>query len=189
MDYNSIDKSTLTDLQRRNLAAWRLKQFEIKQQYGDKVQIVNSLDDVLKMTHPLTIPTGAINTDRQLSIMMEELRETPDGVVTLVHERGEAPIASTVSDVTLELERQVDLWEQIEAARTARKYKREEFVVPKGYKLVKIEDETPSPNVSKAADILVGEIEVKDNMGVPVPQPADKLSKEAAAKALLDMLI
>lgn len=189
MDYNSIDKSNLTDLQRRNLAAWKLKQFEIKQQYGDKVQIVNTLDEILSMKHPLTVPVSAINTDKQLSIIMEELREDPDGTVSLVHERGDMPVANTVSDVTAALERQVELWEEIERARNVKKRKND-FVVPKGYKLVKIdEEEQVSESTKVAADILTGAAEVKNSIGVSIPKEQPAMSRDEAAKALLDMLM
>lgn len=194
MNYQDLDKSTLTDLQRRNAAAWMLKQYEIKQQFGDKVQIVDSLEDVLRMSHPLTVPVSAIDTDKQLSIIMEEMREYPDGTVSLIHERGSAPVASTVSDVTLELERQVAVWQQIEQARSKKRHKTSEFRIPEGYKLVKVDDNEPVSAATKVvADILTGTdnmAEAKDTIGVAIPNDQEtKMSRSEAAKALLDLLM
>jgi hypothetical protein len=99
------------------------------------------------------------------------------------------PVANTVSDVTAALERQVELWEEIERARNVKKRKND-FVVPKGYKLVKIdEEEQVSESTKVAADILTGAAEVKNSIGVSIPKEQPAMSRDEAAKALLDMLM
>ena len=65
--------------------------------------------------------------------MLEEMREDPDGSVTLVHERGEMPIASNISDITLALEAKVDEYRELEEMRSMRKRKKPEFQIPAGY--------------------------------------------------------
>ena len=187
MDVTNIDRTKLSDMQRRNLAAWQLKQYELKQQYGDRIRIVNTIDDILSMTRPLTIPISALDPGKQLSIMMEELREDADGSVSLVHERGEMPIADSVTDITLALEAKVDEYRKIDEMRTMRKRKKEEFQVPKGYKLVKMDDTEDIP-----VDVVETGSVVEDTIGVSIPK-SEKLvvaeDKNEAIKQLLDLLI
>ena len=188
MDINSIDRTKLSDMQRRNLAAWQLKQYELRQQYGDRIRIVNPIDEVLSSTRPITIPLSALDPGKQVSIMLEEMREDPDGSVTLVHERGEMPIASNISDITLALEAKVDEYRELEEMRSMRKRKKSEFQVPAGYKLVKIEEDAPVS--APEAEPTVSETVSKDTIGVAISSEAnDELSETAAIKKLLDLLV
>lgn len=185
MDINSIDRTKLSDLQRRNLAAWQLKQYEIKQQYGDRIQISNPVEEILSMTRPLTIPIGSLDADKQVTIMMEELREDPDGTVSLIHERGEMPMAPTVSNITLALEAKVDEYKELELMRTQRKRKKAEgFQVPPGYKLVKIDEykEAGTP-AGMSQDTL-------NDLGISVSESVKpEIAPDEAIKRLLDMLV
>ena len=185
MDINSIDRNTLSDLQRRNLAAWQLKQYEVRHQYGDRIQISNPIEEILSMTRPLTIPISSLDADKQVSIMLEEFREDPDGTVSLVHERGEMPMSPSVSNITLALEAKVDEYRELERMKTQRKRKKSEgFQVPAGYKLVKITD---YPDQEVAADMSEDAL---NDLGIPVADAAaPEVKSDDAIKRLLDMLV
>lgn len=186
MDINSIDRSKLSDMQRRNLAAWQLKQYELRQQYGDRIRIVDPLEEVLSSTRPLTIPLSALDPGKQVSILMEEMREDPDGSVTLVHERGEMPMADGISDITQALEAKVDELRAIEEMRSMRKRKKTEFKVPEGYKLVKIEDEAPMEELKPVHE---SNQVSQDTIGVAISNESVKVSEDDAIKQLLDLLV
>lgn len=187
MDINSIDRTKLSDLQRRNLAALQLKQYEIKQQYGDRIQIINPIEEVLSSTRPLTIPLGALDPGKQVSIFMEELCEYPDGSVGLVHERGEMPMSSEISDITKALEAKVDEYRMLDEMRTSRKRKKTEFTVPEGYKLVKIEDDEPA-TVAEASQPITDSIGVAISKKSAAPVVTEE-DTDAAIKQLLDLLV
>lgn len=196
LDYFDIDRSKLTDLQRRNLAAWKIKQYELEQQHGDKIEISDTAEDVLRMRYPLAIPLSSLGTKKQVTIMLDDLREEVNGDVKVMRSKEQFAANSNISDVTKELEEQVELYEQLKQARQNKGRGRKEvpangkvvvvdgveYVIPEGYEVVK-----PSNTVgSKAADILSEPVANPEALGTPVQ---DKSSRKAVLKNLLDQLI
>lgn len=201
MTYWDLDKSKLTDLQRRNLATWMIKKYQMEQQHGDKIVVMNSIDDVLAMTSPLALPLHALDTKKQVSIILDEEREDLDGSVTLVRSRDNTSVDKSISDVTRELEALVEVYEQVKQARKNRGRKPSKQEIPAGCKVVKhngreyiipadMELVDPS-NVSEdkpeepTADLSVAEKPVNE-LGVTVDK---KASRKEAMRELLDMLI
>ena len=198
LDYFEIDRSKLTDLQRRNLAAWKIKQYELEQQHGDKIEIADSAEDVLRMRYPLAIPLSSLSTGKQVSIMMDELREEVNGDVKVVHTKDQFAENSAISDVTRELEEQVELYERLKQARLNRGRAPKqlpkngkvvvvdgvEYVIPEGYDVVK-----PEQTVSKAAvNILADEpaAPISNALGTPIQESC---SRKEVLKSLLDQLL
>ena len=187
MNYNVVDKSGLTDIQRRNLASMRIKNALVKRQYGNGIEIITPLDEVLSATGPCAIPTGAIATDKQLSIFLDGLREELDGTVVELYDKSAPVIADGVESITVALERTADYLENAIAQRNSKPAAQKAFKVPKGYKLVKIEDDEetvdPTPEVVATNDI-----------GVSVPRDTEAVKdkpvdKSETLRSLLDLLV
>lgn len=201
MNYNVADRSTLTDIQRRNLASIRIKNALIRRQYGDGITISNPLEDVLAQTGPCALPIGAINTNKQLSIYLDGLREELDGTVTELYDKESPDIADGVISLTEALEATADLLERStdqHIRNKNRKASAAKYNVPKGYKLVKIEDDeevaaSPSNDVEGTADAAgpggdIGNI-IRKRPAAKESAPAAEPDREAAISSLLDLLI
>lgn len=190
MNYNIVDKSTLTDIQRRNLACMRIKNALVQQQYGSGIEIITPIEDVLSATGPCTIPMSAINTDKQLSIFMDGIREELDGTVVELYDKEAPEIASGVESLTAALERTADFLEQSISRRNSKPAAgKKSFKIPKGYKLVKIEDDEEQPEDIESD----GEV-ATNNIGSSVPKakeakPEMTVDKSEAIRSLLDLLV
>lgn len=191
MNYNVVDRSTLTDIQRRNLACMRIKNALVKQQYGNGIEISTPLDEVLSATGPCAIPMAAINTDKQLSIFMDGIREELDGTVVELYDKEAPEIAGNVESLTAALERTADFLEKAIAQRNSRPTSKKAFKVPEGYKLVKIEDDEkvadpdPIDEVVAANDIGNSVPRATDNS----PKASDPVDKDEVIRNLLDLLV
>ena len=169
----------LTDLQRRNMAALRIKRAQIRNQFGNKIQIVDTDEQVLARTAPMAIPASAIMTDKQIVIRMDNVLELPDGSTSFVSDRKHQKLADNLEDVTDALEYTADLMEQ-QTKRTRPRQTAPEFVVPAGYKLVKIEEEAPV-----VAEQRPVELPRMNDIGIAVPRESSKMSDKEALDALL----
>ena len=169
----------LTDLQRRNLAAIRIKRAQMKNQFGNRIQIVDTDEQVLSHTDPIAIPASAIMTDKQIVIRMDNIIEHPDGSRRLVADKHNQPLADNLEDVTDALEYTATLMEE-QTKRSQRKVadKPAEFVVPAGYKLVKIEDDADVAEEPAAVTSAFNDI------GIAIPKDSRISDKEALDELL-----
>lgn len=166
----------LTDLQRRNMAALRIKRAQIRNQFGNKIQIMDTDNEVLARTAPMAIPASAIMTDKQIVIRMDNVLERPDGSISFVSDRKHQKLADNLEDVTDALEYTADLMEQ-QTKRSKQRTATPEFVVPAGYKLVKVEETDTAAYEAPVAGF--------NDIGIAVPKEATKLSDKEALDALL----
>ena len=175
----NINVSELTDLQRRNLAAIRIKRAQMKNQFGKHIQIVDTDEQVLSRNEPIAIPASALMTDKQLVIRMDNILERPNGALELIADKRNQPLADNLEDVLTALEYTADMMEaQTKRDAKGRVVSRTEFVVPEGYKLVKIEEE--SPVAQSIPDIPV----ISNDLGVMVPKEVKLSDKEALDELL-----
>lgn len=192
MNFSDVDVTKLSDIQRRNLAVVRIKQALLRRRYGDGIVIATSLDDVLAETGPCAIPLDAINTNKILSIYMDDIREDARGRKVKVRDKARANVADDVESLTEALERTADILEgKLDVDNFVEDV--EDFEVPAGYKLVKIEDEGDQNKVEDTVE-ETEQVETAD-LGRAIPaeakQPAStgKLSEAEAFSQLLNMLI
>ena len=171
----NVASTELTDLQRRNLAAIRIKRAQMRNQFGNNIQIVDTDEEVLRATGPMAIPASAIMTDKQIVIKMDNIIEHLDGSQELVSEKNNQPLASNLEDVLSSLENTANIMEeQLRGASKPRAKKATDFVIPEGYKLVRIdEEETAAPAVTGFNDI-----------GIAVPKESKLSDKEALDELL-----
>lgn len=172
---------TLTPVQQRNKLAFEIKKRLIQKQYGGKIQLIDTMDDILRADSPMAIPVQDLDTKgKQLHIpcaVVVEDEETGDRY--LAHDYGEMPVADDTIDVMTVLRYTLDELEAKEKAVKAKTKlrKKQSFEVPEGYKLVKIEEEPAAvpPVVDETA--VTEADEVIDSFGVlaakkEVPAPA-----------------
>lgn len=192
MNYNVVDKTMLTDIQRRNLACMRIKNALVKRQYGSGIEIITPLEEVLSATGPCTIPMAAINTDKQLSIFMDGIKEELDGTIVELYDKENPEIAGNVESLTAALERTADFLEKAIAQRNSKPASKKAFKVPKGYKLVKIEDDIEDTDAECMADEADTAVAAND-IGSPVLPSRDEkptaIDKDEAIRSLLDLLV
>ena len=162
----------LTPVQQRNKLAFEIKKRLIQKQYGGKIQIIDSMDDILRADSPMAIPVQDLDTKgKQLHIpcaMVVEDEET--GERYLAHDYGEMPVADDTIDVITVLRDTLDdlvsKEKSVKAKTKLRKKGQQSFEVPEGYKLVKIEEEAPAPVALEVAEPEEAEPEMVDSFGV-----------------------
>lgn len=103
----------LTPLQQRNLLAFRIRKLLTKQAYGDKVVITTPESEVLDETHPMALPLSDINSNKQVVMKFDTIKEFPDGTKVLEHEREDQPLTDTAEDLVTAMKRTLD---ELEAA-------------------------------------------------------------------------
>lgn len=172
----------LSDLQRRNLAAMRIKRAQIRNQFGNNIQIADTDEQVLQATGPMAIPASALMTDKQIVIRMANVLEHLDGSKELVSDKTDQRLAANLEDVLDALESTADIMEdQLKGPGRTAKKAAAEFVVPAGYRLVKIEDENQKPAPEPVAELPI----VRGNdLGVAVPKESKLSDKEALDELL-----
>lgn len=178
----AVDMSNLSDLQRRNLAAIRIKRAQMRNQFGKHIQIVDTDDEVLARNEPIAIPASALMTDKQIVIRMDNILERPNGSLELISDKRNQPLADNLEDVLTALEYTADMMEaQTKRDTKERLVAQQEFVVPEGYKLVKIEDDPKAEGVQELPEIPA--ISAND-LGVQIPRESKLSDKEALDELL-----
>lgn len=178
-----MNTERLTDLQRRNLAAIRIKRAQMRTMHGDNIQIVDTDDEVLRRRGPMAVPASALIADKQITIVMDNILEKLDGTTEVVSTKDQQRGRANTEDVIVALERTADIYEQQLAAKE-RKYTAKpvanKFEVPAGYKLVPIEEEA-----NPVAAAAPGEVFEMPQLGVSVPREPVKRSDAEVLDELL----
>lgn len=135
-----VDMSKLTPLQRRNIAALEIKKEQLKHRFGTGITIITTMDELLRETGPMAIPVSQLETTKPVSIRCREIIEDIDGGK---RNNGKTVLPDDVEDLQQVLDNTVASIRARNEERNRRLV--EEFEVPQGYKLVKIDEEDPTP--------------------------------------------
>lgn len=174
----------LTPVQQRNKLAFEIKKRLIQKQYGGKIQLIDTMDDILRADSPMAIPVQDLDTKgKQLHIPCAVVVEDEEtGERYLAHDYGEMPVADDTIDVITVLRDTLDdlvSKEKSAKAKTKlRKKSQQSFEVPEGYKLVKIEEEDPALALEVAGP-EEAEPEMVDSFGVLAAKKEDVKAVEA----------
>ena len=162
----------LTPVQQRNKLAFEIKKRLIQKQYGGKIQLIDTMDDILRADSPMAIPVQDLDTKgKQFHIPCAVVVEDEEtGERYLAHDYGEMPVADDTIDVITVLRDTLDdlvsKEKSVKAKTKLRKKAQQSFEVPEGYKLVKIEEESPAPVALEVAEPEEAEPEMVDSFGV-----------------------
>lgn len=180
----------LTPVQQRNKLAFEIKKRLIQKQYGGKIQLIDTMDDILRADSPMAIPVQDLDTKgKQLHIPCAVVVEDEEtGERYLAHDYGEMPIADDTVDVITVLRDTLDdlvsKEKSVKAKTKLRKKSQQSFEVPEGYKLVKIEEEAPAPAPAAALEVAgpeEAEPEMIDSFGVLAAKKESVKAVEAPA--------
>lgn len=180
-DYTG-DFSELTPIQKQNLLAYRVRKLQTKQAFGNKIKLVTPESEILEEDRPMAIPLADLDSKKQVLMKFAEVTEYPDGSTELVHDRESQPIPDNAEDVLVALQRTLDTYEKTKSAAEAKKRREAaSYKVPKGFKLVPIDDEEPAelPESLQVQDQL-GVVVDSTNVSKDVNKAKSKSKKEAA---------
>ena len=194
-----MDERRLTPMQKRNLGAFQLKKKLLEDQFGNKVTIINTEDDILALDGPLAIPIKDLDRtgDKRLIMKCAMIYEDErTGERYLKYDADENPVAEDTEDVLDAIRRTIDVLEErerriIDKNTLPRKKDPEAFAVPAGYKLVKIEEEeAPSVEVETVEEAIKEAAPIAEDMGTIVkPKKKAKGKSKADIKELLQSLL
>lgn len=195
-----MNERRLTPMQKRNLGAFQLKKKLLEDQFGNKVTIINTEDDILALDGPLAIPIKDLDRtgDKRLIMKCAMIYEDErTGERYLKYDADENPVAEDTEDVLDAIRRTIEVLEDrerriIDKNALPRKKDKDDFAVPAGYKLVKIEEEDEAPAVAvESVEEAIKEVApaVEDMGTIVKPKKKAKGKSKSDIKELLQSLL
>lgn len=191
-----MNERELTPMQKRNLEALRLKKQILADQYGSKVTIMTTDEEAIALDGPLAIPISELDRDGAKQLIMKcavVVEDERTGDRYLKYDADETPVAGDTEDVMDAIKRTIEQFEErnrraVDKSRLPKKREDVLMAIPRGYKLVKIDEEEDAvvPEDTPTAEELPQAKEETD-MGKIIP--AKKASKKDSIKAMLMELL
>lgn len=191
-----MSKRELTPMQKRNLEALRLKKDMLAERYGNKITILTTDEDAISLDGPLAIPVSDLVRDGDKQLIMKcavVVEDERTGERYLKYDADETPAADDTEDVMDAIKRTIEAFEErnrkaIDRSKLPKKREDVVMAIPKGYKLVKIDEEedTIIPEESEVSEDVVQD-KAEADMGKILP--AKKATKKDSIKAMLMELL
>ena len=188
-----MSKRELTPVQKRNLEALHLKKDILAEQYGNKITILTTDEEAVSMDGFLAIPVSELVRDGDKQLIMKcavVVEDERTGERYLKYDADETPAADDTEDVMDAIKRTIESFEErnrkaIDRSKLPKKREDVVMAIPKGYKLVKIDEEedTVIHDVPEATT----PVEEEADMGKILP--SKKSAKKDSIKAMLMELL
>ena len=188
-----MSKRELTPVQKRNLEALHLKKDILAEQYGNKITILTTDEEAVSMDGFLAIPVSELVRDGDKQLIMKcavVVEDERTGERYLKYDADETPAANDTEEVMDAIKRTIEAFEErnrkaIDRSKLPKKREEVVMAIPKGYKLVKIDEEedTIIPDTAEATT----PVEEEADMGKILP--SKKSAKKDSIKAMLMALL
>lgn len=186
-----MSERRLTPMQQRNVEALHLKKQMLADQYGNKITIMTTDEEALALDGPLAIPVSELVRDGDKQLIMKcavVVEDERTGERYLKYEADETPTADDTEDVMDAIKRTIEHYEErnrkaIDKSKLPKKREEVVMAIPKGYKLVKIDDEEDAVVPEQPTKVISED----EELGTIIPEKKSTKRNKTMAK-LMELL-